>query len=119
MSPERATPRMFDIYIKSKSMYPFWVFADIHKGKYCGGAFMCFIGAHYEAGLVSENPEAHNRAVERLKSGSWKLSAKQEYNDTPDKKIGWGVGGTPTEAFQNALKSSAYMKIEDTTKSKS
>lgn len=115
------TPKMYDMYIASKNMHPFWIFSDFFHGKYTGGKYLCFIGANYEVGLVSQHEDAHERAVARLKNGLWKLEQKKYYADMqqPDKKIGWGAGDTPTDAFQAALQSSSYVKVEDTTKSKS
>lgn len=100
-----------DVFITKKGMYPFWLFADIHHGKYVGGPYVCFIGGHYEAHFVASEPEPHKQAVERLKNGAWKISTLKE---GVSEKVGWGCGQTPQEAFRKACYNSGYIKMVDT-----
>lgn len=110
--PLRLNMSVEDILITQKGMYPFWLFADLHGGKFIGGPYVCFIGAHYEAHFIAKDPIPHEQAVGRLKSGAWKLS---EAKDNPSTKIGWGCGKTPQEAFRKACYSSGYLKVKDVT----
>lgn len=109
--PERQN--MNDIFITQKGMYPFWVFADIHCGKILGSPYVCFIGAHYEPSFVASDIEVHKQAVERMRSGAWKMG---EIKDNPKAKVGWGAGKTPHEAFRKACYNSGYIKVQDATK---
>lgn len=102
-----------DMFITQKGMYPFWLFADIHCGKFLGSPFVCFIGAHYEPGFVAAEAEPHQKSIERMKSGAWKMG---ELKDNPKAKVGWGAGKTPQEAFRKACYNSGYLKTVDATK---
>ena len=101
-----------DQFIMKKQMKPMWLFTDIY-GSHVNreGKFWCFIGGHFPDGLMAEDKEEYNRAVNLLISGQWQRAwLADEVNQKGNVKVGYGFGDNPNQAFKRAIVSAGYLK---------
>ena len=103
--------RLYDTAIERKEIFPLWLFTDLYRGRHTGYKFMCFIGANVPMKLFNTDERIHKEQVEELKTGVWKterLNKLKESGQEP-KKIGWGFGNTPSQAFREACYMSGHI----------
>lgn len=106
-------PEKEDIFVIRKKLFPLWAFADINEGKYCTYPYWCFVGMHYPPGLVSEDETKYKVALELINNGNYTAEQKKIH---PERKMGWGNGKNPGEAFRLALRMAGYFERAGGTK---
>lgn len=101
-----------DQFIVKKQMRPFWIIADLY-GDHVNreGKYWCFIGGHYPEGLMSDKKDEYNSAVELIITGKWqKAWLADEETVKSNRKVGYGFGDNPNQAFKRAIVCAGYLK---------
>ena len=106
------TEHINDQFIVRKAMKPLWIFSDVY-GAHVNrdGKFWCFLGGNYPDGLMSDTRTEYDRAVNTLISGAWqRVWLQDEDVQKNNRKVGYGFGDNPNQAFKRAIVCAGYLK---------
>ncbi len=102
-----SSPTLEDVMTIKRAIHPMWTFSDVNMCRWCKRQYWAFVGCHYPAGLQSLEEDAYKAALKSLEDGSYIRKQQEIYGSA--KRIGWGNGENPSDAFRIALRMAGHL----------
>lgn len=101
---ERRAMAVQDEVTIRQALFPFWLFSN-PRPDLGEGAFFCFIGCNYPNGIQTKDEKEWRGALKYMQTTF--VSDQKRVANNEKKRIAWGSGDIPADAFKAAMKASA------------